>query len=142
MRGGVAGTHLDHSTADLGEQSGIPADTQRLHERIVIVGAHHHHVVTGIPVGDQKLVYATAVTTAATFQRNIYAQETVQQYARNQEKPSHPTQLLPHFFSSQAKFVKHVIGNSAGIDGVLRQQPIFPNLCTDARTRHHAAIPT
>ena len=54
--GNGAGTHLGHSAADLVEQSGIPADPQGLHERIVIVGAHHHHVVMRVPVGDQEYV--------------------------------------------------------------------------------------
>lgn len=45
VRGGTTGTHLGHSTADLVEQSGILIDAQRFHEQLVIVGAHHHHVV-------------------------------------------------------------------------------------------------
>ena len=45
VRGGTTGTHLGHSTADLIEPSGILIDAQRFHERLVIVGTHHHHVV-------------------------------------------------------------------------------------------------
>lgn len=36
-----------------------------------------------------------------------------------------PPQLLPHLFSGQPQFIKYIIGNGAGIDGIIRQQPAF-----------------
>lgn len=37
------------------------------------------------------------------------------------EACSHPAQLLPHLFSDQPKFVKHIVGNDARINGIIWQ---------------------
>ncbi|WP_281775891.1 hypothetical protein [Bifidobacterium ruminantium] len=40
------------------------------------------------------------------------------QYARNQERPSHPTQLPPYFSGGQSQFIEYFVGNNTGVNGI------------------------
>lgn len=53
VRGGAAAANLIHAALDLVVEIRILINAQRLHERVIIRGAHHHHIIPFVLVGDQ-----------------------------------------------------------------------------------------